>query len=164
MYSTTGTSPLTEEQDQPLPPISVQYPFSQTPKKSFLKMGLLLGMTGKQQVVSEHRSLTRQVSKGRIMDSRCLEEPKDKPQISKHCTGPVFVPQQFASPSSSLSTWPSQISTPENRLPLSVPQFGNILCPKHSDWHRTSKQIFTEWTKGQSCYCGQGRTLTAFFF
>lgn len=98
MYSTTGTSPLTEEQDQPLPPISVQYPSSQTPKTSFLKMGLLLGMTGKQQEVICVLKLMRQVSKARIIDSRCLEEPKDKPQISKHCTGPVLVPQQFAPP------------------------------------------------------------------
>jgi len=103
MNSITETSPLTEEQDQPLPPISIQYPSIQTPTTSFLKMGPLLGMMSKKQVVSEHRSLMRQVSKVRIMDSRCLEEPKDKPQISKYCTGPVLVPEQFASPSSSPS-------------------------------------------------------------
>lgn len=145
--------------------ISSQYPSIRTPKEAFSKMGLLFGVTSKQQVVLAHGTCWRQESKVRVMDFGCLGEPrpKDKPQISKHCTGPALAPEQLASlsSSSSPSTWPSQFSAPENRLPLLVPCFGNITRPSHSDWHRTDTQIFTEWTKNQRRFCGQAETLPA---
>lgn len=143
-------------------------------KQAFSKRGLLFGVTSKQQVVLKRGTLWRQESKCedsgfRVPDGtkpqRKTTDFKTRPRACS-CSRTACLSLSLSlslSSSSSPSTWPSRFSAPENRLPLLVPQFGNTVWSNYSDWHRSGTQIFTKWTKDQSCFCGHMGTLTAIF-